>query len=239
MKNTAIILSAGKGKRMGLTIPKQYMDLEGKPVLYYTLSAFQNSLCDEIIIVCAKDDISYVENDIVLKYSFDKVVDVVQGGDERFDSVYKGLEKAFGEYILIHDGARPFVTEKIINKCINEVSSIGACVAGMPVKDTIKEVSADGEIVNNPDRRRMWMAQTPQCFEKELVVSSYKRMFSYYKDKDIHNIRAPKDISGITDDAMVVDIFGGVKSKMIEASYNNIKITTPEDILVATKILNG
>lgn len=232
MRCSAIVLSAGKGKRMGGDIPKQYMLLKGKPVLYYTLHAFEKSQIDEIIIVCAKGDENYVKKDIVVKYNISKVVSIVPGGAERFDSVYQGLKAVTGDYVFIHDGARCFVDQETIASCMENVIEKKACLAGMPVKDTIKVVDTYGNVVETPDRRTLWLAQTPQCFETQLVKSSYEKMFSYYEDANIDRIQgAPKSIAGITDDAMVVDIFGNVNSFMVESSYNNIKLTTPEDML--------
>jgi len=223
-----IILSAGRGKRMGSDVPKQYMELQGKPILYYSIEAFEKSAVDSIIIVAGPADINYVRTDIVERFGFKKVQSVIEGGNERYDSVYNGLREAVklgADYVMIHDGARPFVDNDTLSRCMANVKSTRACIAGMPVKDTIKVVNKDDVIIDTPDRATLWMAQTPQCFETKLAHDSYKKMIESGKTE------------GVTDDAMVVEAFGGVASTMIEASYNNIKVTTPIDIIVGEQLL--
>lgn len=229
-KYVAIILSAGRGKRMGSDVPKQYMDIKGNPILYYSIKAFEESDVHSIIIVTGSSDINYVKTEIVEKYGFNKVKDIVSGGNERYDSVYNGLiaaQKLEADYIMIHDGARPFVDQDTIVNCMENVTTSRACIAGVPVKDTIKVVESNNIIVDNPNRSTLWMAQTPQCFEFNLVYNSYKEMIE------------SKKTEGVTDDAMVVEAFSGVKSVMIESSYNNIKVTTPIDIKIGEQLLNN
>lgn len=229
-KYVAIILSAGRGKRMGSDVPKQYMDIKGNPILYYSIKAFEESDVHSIIIVTGSSDINYVKTEIVEKYGFNKVKDIVFGGNERYDSVYNGLiaaQKLEADYIMIHDGARPFVDQDTIVNCMENVTTSRACIAGVPVKDTIKVVESNNIIVDNPNRSTLWMAQTPQCFEFNLVYNSYKEMIE------------SKKTEGVTDDAMVVEAFSGVKSVMIESSYNNIKVTTPIDIKIGEQLLNN
>lgn len=229
-KYVAIILSAGRGKRMGSNVPKQYMDIKGNPILYYSIKAFEESDVHSIIIVTGSSDINYVKTEIVEKYGFNKVKDIVSGGNERYDSVYNGLiaaQKLDADYIMIHDGARPFVDQDTIVNCMENVRTSRACIAGVPVKDTIKVVESNNIIVDNPNRSTLWMAQTPQCFEFNLVYNSYKEMIE------------SKKTEGVTDDAMVVEAFSGVKSVMIESSYNNIKVTTPIDIKIGEQLLNN
>ena len=138
-KYTAIILSAGTGSRMKSNMPKQYMELLGQPVIYYSIKAFEDSPVDEIVIVCSADYIEYFRHSIIEKYGFKKVKAIVQGGKERYNSVYEGLKAANGtDYVLIHDGARPLVDNEIIVRSMHTVEKEKACVAGMPVKDTIK-----------------------------------------------------------------------------------------------------
>lgn len=223
-----IILSAGRGKRMGSDVPKQYMELQGKPILYYSIEAFSQSDVDSIIIVAGSSDINYVTDYIVKPYGFHKVESVIEGGTERYDSVYNGLREAMrlgARYVMIHDGARPFVDNDTLSRCMANVKTSRACIAGMPVKDTIKVVDGDDVIIDTPDRATLWMAQTPQCFETKLAYDSYRKMIESGKT------------DGVTDDAMVVESFGGVSSVMIEASYNNIKVTTPIDIIVGEQLL--
>lgn len=223
-KTTAIVLSAGKGKRMNSDTAKQYMNLHDKPVLYYTMMAFESSYVDEIVVVCGKDDKDFVLTEIVEKYSFNKVKKIVTGGKERYHSVYQGLMACDDtDYVLIHDGARPFVDHMILERVRECVEKYGACVAAMPVTDTIKVVSEDGTVLSTPDRKTLWSMQTPQAFEFELAVSSYIKLIESEKeilDKGIN----------ITDDAMVVEYFTNHPVKIVEGAYNNIKITTPEDI---------
>ena len=156
-KYTAIVLSAGSGSRMKSSVPKQYMDLLGKPVLYYSLFAFQTSDVDEIILVTGAKDIEYCRKQIVDKYSLTKVKHIVPGGDERYKSVYEGLKAAKGaDYILIHDGARPMLDKDIITRSMISVKKDRACVVAVPVKDTIKIVDEDNYAVSTPDRSTLW-----------------------------------------------------------------------------------
>lgn len=231
MNSSAIVLSAGSGTRMGLDIPKQYMPLLGKPVLYYTLKAFQESDVNEIIIVCGAGDEDFVRETIVEEFGFDKVIAIVPGGENRYDSVYAGLSCVRGEYVLIHDGARCFVDQDIIANALEELASHDACVVGMPVKDTIKQVDARGCVVDTPSRSSLWLVQTPQCFRTSLAQTSYKKMYQA-KEEGL-------DISHVTDDAMVIESFSNVSVKMIAGDYNNIKITTPEDVILGETILKS
>ena len=224
-KVTAIVLAGGKGSRMHSETPKQYLPLLGKPVLFYSLSAFEQSETDEIILVTAKGEEEYCRTEIVEKYGITKVTEIVSGGAERYHSVHQGLLAARGaEYVLIHDGARPLVSVSVINASINKVKETNACVVGMPVKDTIQLVDESGRIVDTPVRSRTWIAQTPQCFAYEVAVSSY------------NNAIAAGDTL-ITDDAMVIRKYADVDVFMLEGGYENIKITTPEDISIAEGFL--
>lgn len=229
-KTVAIVLAAGRGKRMQSDVAKQYLLVRNKPVLYYSLKAFEDSIVDEIILVTAESEIGYCKEGIVEKYNFKKVSQIVAGGKERYHSVYNGL-KACGdtEYVLIHDGARPFVDSNIICRNIDMVKKFGACVTGMPVKDTIKISDADGYVKETPRRDMIWTIQTPQTFRYDLIKKSYDIFFA---DEEKYS----KQYS-VTDDSMVAEIFGGLKVKLVEGSYNNVKITTPEDMALAEAIL--
>jgi len=225
MKVTAIVLAAGKGSRMNSSTPKQYLSLLGKPVLFYSLQAFEKSNADEIILVTGSGEQEYCKKELIEKYQFHKVTHIVEGGRERYHSVYRGLLAAEGaDYVLIHDGARPLVSVDVINRAIGTVVSRGACVAGMPAKDTIQYVDETGAICETPERSRVWIAQTPQCFSYDLALSSYDKAI---KAED----------TSVTDDAMVVNRYGNVRSVMLEGGYENIKVTTPEDILLAECLL--
>ncbi len=227
---TAIILSAGSGSRMKSDIPKQYMDIDGYPVIYYSLKAFEESDVRSIVLVTGVDDVDYCRKEIVQKYNFKKVKAIVPGGNERYDSVYEGLKAAAGaDYVMIHDGARPMITQDIIKRTISMTKEYRACVVGMPVKDTIRIIDENAFSKETPDRKTLWMMQTPQSFSYELLYRSYQTL---YKD-----INSANDVPQITDDAMVVEYGSGVKARIIEGSYENIKITTPEDISIAKTFL--
>ena len=226
-KVTAIVLAAGKGSRMNSNTPKQYLTLLGKPVLFYSLQAFAESDVDNIVLVTGSGEQGYCKKEIIEKYQIKKVTHIVEGGAERYHSVWHGLMAAEDtEYVLIHDGARPLISSQIINKAIFTVKETGACVVGMPVKDTIQIVDEEKVIASTPDRSRTWLAQTPQCFKFELAISSYNHAIASGDTK-------------ITDDAMVVRKYGNVSVMMLEGGYENIKVTTPEDIAVAECFLRA
>ena len=232
MKTTAIVLAGGRGKRMNSAVPKQFLMIKDKPVLYYSLKAFEDSFIDSVILVASKEDMEYCQKEIVEKYAFNKVDKIVSGGKERYHSVLSGI-KATGEcdYVFIHDGARPFVTQEILARLLETVKESHACVAGMPVKDTIKIANAEGFIETTPKRELVWMIQTPQVFTYNLIRKAYLIL-----EKDEYSL-LQKGIS-ITDDAMVVEKLLGERVKLVEGSYQNIKITTPEDLAIAEGFLN-
>ena len=223
---TAIVLAAGQGKRMHSKIQKQFLEIGGKPILYYSMECFQKSpLIQDIILVTGEDMISYCQSEIVEKYGFTKVCKVTAGGKERYDSVYAGLLCCQDtDYVYIHDGARPFVTEEMIQRGYEAVKRTNACVMGMPSKDTVKLADPSGYIKETPDRKIVWNIQTPQIFSYDLIRGAYE------------SIRK-KDMSNVTDDAMVVEQETGTKILLVEGSYQNIKITTPEDLAVAEAFL--
>lgn len=219
MKCTAIVLAAGQGKRMKSSVQKQFLQLGEYPVLYYSLKAFQDSAqITDIILVTGEQEIAYCQEAFVQRYQLNKVSAVVGGGKERYDSVYQGLcacEKT--DYVLIHDGARPFVTEDLIKRGIECAQRYVACAAGMPSKDTVKIICEDQKVASTPDRSRVWNVQTPQIFQYDLVKKAYEKALA-------------NDCSKITDDAMVVENYGNHGVWLYEGSYMNIKITTPEDL---------
>lgn len=225
-RNTAIVLAAGQGKRMHSKIQKQFMELDGMPVLCYSLRCFQESpLIRDIILVAGEEYVSWCKEEIVEKYGFSKVSSVVCGGKERYDSVYEGLRACKNtEYVLIHDGARPFIDQEIIERGLAAATQTGASVVGMPSKDTVKIADAEGNVSETPDRSSVWIVQTPQIFQYPLIYGAYT------------SIRE-KDMKGITDDAMVAEHETGVKIRFSEGSYRNIKITTPEDLVIAEAFL--
>lgn len=224
-KYAAIVLAAGSGKRMNSKVHKQYLIIQDRPVLYYSLKAFEDSAVDEIVLVVGKGEEKFCRKEIVDKYGISKVKAIVEGGKERYHSVFEGLKQTSdADYVLIHDGARPFVDQDIIRRCMQEVQKYQACVVGMPVKDTIKIADEEGYAKQTPDRKNVWMIQTPQTFSYALIYEAYEEML---KTED----------TAITDDAMVLERIKGKKSKLIEGSYRNIKITTPEDLLIANVYL--
>ena len=223
-KYTAIVLAAGSGSRMKSNVKKQFMDMLGKPLIYYALKQFEESLVDEIILVTGEDAISYCKEEIVDVYGFSKVSRIVAGGKERYNSVYNALKVTEGEYVLIHDGARAFIDQDIITRAMSGVEEYKACVIGMPVKDTIKVIDENGYAVSTPNRSTLWQVQTPQCFVTEEILEAYEKMMSTSQ-------------TGITDDAMVMEQHGCRKIKLLEGGYNNLKMTTPEDILLGEIIL--
>ena len=228
---TAIVLAAGRGRRMGTKTAKQYLELQGKPVLAYALEVFeQSSVIDDILLITGEDRIDYCKKEICEKYGIKKVSAVVPGGKERYESVWKALcilkERGQAGYVMIHDGARPFLTEDILERVYRQVQTYKACVVGMPVKDTIKLIDKAGQITESPDRSFVWQAQTPQAFAMPLIIEAFEKQMK-------------EDCSHITDDAMVVERQMGVPVYMVEGSYRNIKITTPEDLMIAQALLRA
>ncbi len=227
----AVVLAAGQGRRMQSDVHKQYLLLKEKPVLYYGLKTFQDSFIDEIILVVGSGEIDYCKKEIVEKYHFTKVKKIVEGGKERYHSVAKGLQAAEGgEYVFIHDGARPFVTKEILQRAYQAVMVHHACVVGMPVKDTIKIADENRFAKVTPNREMVWQIQTPQVFSLPLVKEAYEKLLGEEERLKQQGIR-------ITDDAMVVETLLQHPVKLVEGSYENIKITTPEDLKVALSFL--
>ena len=234
MKTVAIVLAAGSGSRMKSDVKKQYMEIGGKPLIYYSLKAFEESIIDDIVLVVSRGDVEFVTKEIVQKYGFDKIKKVVEGGLYRYHSVRLGLEAADedSDYAFVHDGARPFVDRDIIMRALAAVKEYGACVVGMPAKDTVKIADDEGYAKTTPNRDKVWTVQTPQVF-------SYKKILECYRKLDIEEGELRAKGVNITDDAMVMEYYSDQKIKLVEGSYNNIKITTPEDIAVAEVILKN
>ena len=219
------MLAAGSGKRMGTKVHKQYLLMGGKPVLYYSLRAFEDSKrIDEIILVCGAGEEDYCRKEIVEKYGISKARKIIPGGAERYDSVWNGLKETKEGYVYIHDGARPFVDEEIIERAYECVSEHHACVAGMPSKDTVKIADSGNIVTATPDRSSVWIVQTPQVFDTELIRKAYALLME-------------KDEISVTDDAMVAEQMLGASVRLFYGSYENIKITTPEDLEIAEVFL--
>lgn len=223
---SAVILAGGKGSRMNLDIPKQYLMLNDKPLLYYTIKAFEESRVDEIIVVTGDGIINgmseqdYCQKCIIEAYHFNKVKAYAKGGRERYNSVMNGLSKVnpVSDYVMVHDGARPCISSEFINRCVDEVAEYGSSVAAVPVKDTIKIVDADMNVEGTPDRSCLWQIQTPQSFRYSELTVAYD---SLKKDDSPGNI---------TDDAMVMEKYGHEKVHITQGDYTNIKVTTKEDL---------
>ena len=232
----AIVLSAGKGLRMGGDIPKQYMNLDGRPVIYYSLRAFEDSIADEVVLVCGEGDEEFVKNEIVEKYGFMKVKKIVTGGKERYDSVYNGISACEASscgltdngkmYVFIHDGARPLLTPEMVAKLYEEVKLKKAVIAACHAKDTVKVADASGLVKETPDRRTLWQVQTPQVFEYALVKGAYEKMI------------AAND-NTVTDDAMAVEKYSDAEVYLCDTGSGNIKITTAEDMVIAEALLKN
>ena len=204
---------------------KQFMEIKGKPVIWYSLFEFEKSRVDEIILVTGKEDIDYCKKEIVEKYNLKKIKNVVAGGSERYESVYNGLKEVTGNIVLIHDGARPLINNEIIDRSIEGTIKSDACVVGVPVKDTIKRANKEGYIIDTPNRSELWITQTPQSFKTDLVKMAYKKM----KEE----LEKGNTTLNITDDAMVVEEFTTNQVRFVQGDYKNIKVTTPEDIDIA------
>lgn len=237
---TAVVLAAGSGSRMKSTVAKQYMLIDGKPLIWYALNAVEQSrIIDDCILVTGESDIPYMQREIVEKYGFTKVDAVIAGGAERYLSVAKAMEYiADGGlqtpnddgFVFIHDGARPFLTEQILQDTYRVVEQCHACVAAVPSKDTIKIADPEGFVSQTPDRRTVWSIQTPQVFATKLIVGAYAKLTEALPTMNEQGLM-------VTDDASVVELFTDHKVKLVEASYTNIKITTPEDIATAESFL--
>lgn len=232
---------------MNSQIPKQYLEIDEKPIIYYTIKAFSKKCIDEIILVTGKDDIEYVKKDIVDKYNLQKVTKIVAGGANRYDSVYEGLKAIEIEYnkkdtpkkqqiyVHIHDGARPCITEEEITNITNSVEQYKACALGVKVKDTIKIVNANQNVIQTPNRETLWAIHTPQSFEYSTILSAYTKMYESMNlatTKDTATLENQQQLN-ITDDAMVLEHFSTQQLKLIQGNYTNIKITTPEDLQIA------
>ncbi|MCH5339597.1 MAG: 2-C-methyl-D-erythritol 4-phosphate cytidylyltransferase [Acetatifactor sp.] len=261
---TAVILAGGSGSRMKSDVAKQFMLLEGKPLLWYSLQAVQQSkIIDDCILVAGRADavegpaeeLDYVRREIVEKYGFTKVAAIVAGGSERCWSVenamalIRDLKDQGGildktEYVFIHDSARPFLTEDILLRTYEAVQQHHACVAAMPSKDTVKLADEEGFAASTPDRSCVWIIQTPQVFDADLITEAYKKLSLLYRTPDSQVDLGQQTASSlseskppVTDDASVVEHFTDIKVKLVEGSYRNIKITTPEDMKIAEALL--
>lgn len=224
---SAVVVAAGKGTRMKADINKQYLELSEKPIVYWTIERFmQNEYIDEVIAVIVKEEEGLFEEKVAPFLSNTKPLKIAYGGLERKDSVQNGLSMTNDdcEIVIIHDGVRPFFTKKDVENVIEGAKAWDGCIVGVPVKDTIKVLGEDFIVENTPRRNTLFAVHTPQAFRKERLIKAYKE----------HQEKSFKEIP--TDDASVVEITGG-KVKAVMGSYSNIKITTPEDLVLAGQIM--
>lgn len=221
----AIVPAAGKGKRMGGAVSKPYLFLGGRPILSYALEALNNSDdIQEIVVVTRAEEIDFCKDKVIHRYNFNKVTAVVPGGEERQDSVYQGLKsiKKNTDFVLIHDGVRPFLSQKLLREVIKCASEVKSAITAIPVRDTLKKVDAAGSVRETVTRDGIWCTQTPQAFEYNLIMKVYEEAFK-------NNFYA-------TDDAGLVEKCG-YPVKVVTGTPENIKITMPEDLTMAEAIL--
>lgn len=235
------MLAAGSGSRMKSSVAKQFMLLDGKPLIWYALQAVEASeIIDDCILVTGKEDIAYMRREIVEKYHFQKVEAVIAGGSERCFSVANALQAMEGAlqipnrdgYVFIHDGARPFLTNAILQSMYDAVRRYHACVAAVPCKDTIKIADGEGFAAGTPDRNLLWSIQTPQVFDTGLIRDAYEKLLEEWEELQRQGVR-------VTDDAGVAELFTDTKVRLVKAAYSNIKITTPEDFFIAESFLHA
>ncbi len=224
MRKIAIILAGGRGTRMQSDIPKQFMLLKDKPVINYSIDAFEDSLViDGFIIAAPSSDVDYISQNILTRRNCRKFLGFSESGDTRYATIKNALdylcENGYEDdtCVFIHDSARPYITQDLLIKLFGTFGKYGNAIPCVKVKDTIKEVR-DGVITESPDRELLWVAQTPQVFSLAKIRDAYNKMYEQ------------GDFNAITDDAEVAKRFGGIKCHVVEGNYQNIKITTKEDI---------
>ena len=225
-KIAAIIPAAGAGSRMQLSVKKPYLRLGKKPILSHTIDRFeQHSAIDEIFVVVDSADFAMCRTTILDPYRYQKVRELVPGGETRQMSVFNALQTLADDvdFVLVHDGVRPFVTEAVIFECLTATAEWGAAVTAVPVKETIKVANEELFVVDTPERHRLWRVQTPQGFRKSLLVEAHEK--------------ARRNSITATDDAALVEQLGH-PIKLITGSYRNIKLTTLEDLRIAETLLN-
>jgi len=222
-----VIAAAGKGSRMGTTTNKQYMLLKGAPVLSYSLDFFENlPVVNQIVVVCARDEVDYCKEEIIKRFKFNKVAAVVPGGQERQDSVWAGLQQlgADTDLVAVHDGARPVLSAEVLTRLLAEAREWGAAIPGIASRDTVKLGDRDGFVRQTLDRTSVYAIQTPQVFNYTELVTAYREA-------------REEEFLG-TDDASLFERYIG-RVKIVPGDYNNIKITTPQDMIVAEALLRG
>ncbi len=213
MNYSVIIPAAGSGKRMNLGFNKVFALIDQTPIIIKTMKIFDTPNCDQIVVVYNSGDYNRLK-DLINEYHFDQPVKMIEGGNERLNSVSNGLDVVASEYVLIHDGARPFLNQKFIDRILDELKQNDAVLLAVPSKDTVKVV-VDGFVVNTPSRETMYLAQTPQAFKTSVIKECYKTAL---------DTNYP-----FTDDASIAE-YSNVKVKVLQGDYSNLKITTKEDL---------
>lgn len=220
---SAVIAAAGSGERMKGKALKQFLLLRGRPLLAHTIQKFEDcDVVDEVVVVVPKGKVAYCQSEIVDKYGFGKVIRCVEGERERQDSVYNGLSAVCGEIVCVHDGVRPAVSTKLLYECLSAARTFGAAIAGVPVRNTVKRVE-EGGVVATLNRDELWEVQTPQAFKRELLIRAFED--------------ALKDGFYGTDESSLVERLG-VKVHMVMGSYDNIKVTSFEDLKVLEVVMD-
>lgn len=225
-KVAVIIPAAGIGKRMKNEVSKQYIEIEGKPIVAYTINQFQiSNNIDEIVLVVGEDEIGYAEKNIKSRYGFSKITHIIKGGKERQDSVFEGLKclDDMTDIVLVHDAVRPLISLKAIDLIVESAKKFEACIFGVKVKDTIKVINENGYVAATPERNSLVIIQTPQAFKKSILINAYQKGI--------------EEGFLATDDSMLVEEYTDVKVKVLEGSYDNIKITTPEDLQIIKQLM--
>ena len=230
---TAVMLAAGAGRRMGGDVRKQYRMLGGVPLFIHSVRTMQESpYITDMVVVVQKDDEEAVREQLEFYGCAELVRTIAAGGRERVHSVANGLEAIDWpcDYVFIHDCARPFLDQETICRLFEAVRETGACVAGVPSKDTVKIVNGEGYVLETPNRADVWIVQTPQVFSLDLIRRAHRKALAREDELLSQGIV-------LTDDAMVAEYEEGCRVRMVEASYRNIKITTPEDMVIGEAFL--
>lgn len=216
-----VIPAAGQGKRMGTKESKQFLLFENQPILIHTIRVFEtHPSIDEIIVVMKEDEIARTRS-LIQEEGFSKVTQVIAGGAERQESVFRGIQSIKTDLVLVHDAVRPFVSHQAIDRLLESVQMHGAAILAVPMKDTVKQVDDAGIVEMTPDRSRLWSVQTPQAFRREWLLEA-------------HQLGAEREQLA-TDDSMLVEELG-IDVRVVEGEYTNIKITTPDDLILAESI---
>ncbi len=218
MKHSVVIVAGGKGMRMGAEVPKQFLCIGNKPILMHTIDVFYRFSSDiQLIVVLPEEQQPYWEG-LCNTYQFAIPHQVVSGGETRFHSVSNGLAVATGEYIAIHDGVRPFVSIEVIRRCFDKAEKFDAVIPVIDVFESIRELTDEGN--KSVDRNKYKLVQTPQVFESALLRRAYQQAYQ----------------SSFTDDASVIEALG-YNIKLVEGNRENIKVTTPFDLLISSALL--